>query len=141
MQIETIKAHHVVQPFVDGPYRMSKGRVADAFDAVIVAITSNSGITGWGEMAPLGNFYAPAFAAYEKLLREYIGTKQQGAERFASAFAPKTRWGLSFRNQVIKMLTIPGVARLTFGRDITDTLALPQYRWPALASTIHEGIE
>ncbi|TIR01516.1 MAG: mandelate racemase, partial [Mesorhizobium sp.] len=63
MQIETIKAYHVVQPFVDGPYRMSKGRVAGAFDAVIVAITSDSGLTGWGEMAPLGNFYSPAFAA------------------------------------------------------------------------------
>ncbi|RWF02639.1 mandelate racemase/muconate lactonizing enzyme family protein [Mesorhizobium sp.] len=63
MQIRTIKAYHVVQPFVDGPYRMSKGRVADAFDAVIVAITADSGLTGWGEMAPLGNFYSPAFAA------------------------------------------------------------------------------
>ncbi|TPI56947.1 MULTISPECIES: mandelate racemase/muconate lactonizing enzyme family protein [unclassified Mesorhizobium] len=63
MQIATIKAYHVVQPFVDGPYRMSKGRVADAFDAVIVAITSNDGITGWGEMAPLGNFYSAAFPA------------------------------------------------------------------------------
>ncbi|RUX02895.1 mandelate racemase, partial [Mesorhizobium sp. M8A.F.Ca.ET.023.01.1.1] len=37
MQIETIKAYRVVQPFVDGPYRMSKGRVADCFDAVIVS--------------------------------------------------------------------------------------------------------
>ena len=35
-----------------------------------------------------------AFANYEKILRDYIGLKQQGAERFASAFAPKTRWGL-----------------------------------------------
>jgi L-alanine-DL-glutamate epimerase-like enolase superfamily enzyme len=56
VKIKTIKAYHVVQPFVDGPYRMSKGRVADAFDAVIVATTSDSGLTGWGEMAPLGNF-------------------------------------------------------------------------------------
>lgn len=63
VQIETIKAYHVVQPFVDGPYRMSKGRVADAFDAVIVAVTSDSGLTGWGEMAPLGNFYSAAFPA------------------------------------------------------------------------------
>ncbi|TIW87512.1 MAG: mandelate racemase, partial [Mesorhizobium sp.] len=63
MQIETIKAYHVVQPFVDGPYRMSKGRVADCFDAVIVSITSDSGLTGWGEMAPLGNFYSAAFPA------------------------------------------------------------------------------
>lgn len=63
VQIKTIKAYRVVQPFVDGPYRMSKGRVADCFDAVIVAITSDSGVTGWGEMAPLGNFYSAAFPA------------------------------------------------------------------------------
>ncbi len=63
MKIASIKAYRVVQPFVDGPYRMSKGRVADAFDALIVEVNADSGLTGWGEMAPLGNFYAPAFAA------------------------------------------------------------------------------
>src|SRR4029078_2911929 len=26
-------------------------------------ITADNGLTGWGEMAPLGNFYSPAFAA------------------------------------------------------------------------------
>jgi L-alanine-DL-glutamate epimerase-like enolase superfamily enzyme len=63
MKISAIRAYRVVQPFVDGPYRMSKGRVADAFDSLIVAIDADNGLTGWGEMAPLGNFYAPAFAA------------------------------------------------------------------------------
>jgi len=63
MQIESIKAYRVLLPFVDGPYRMSKGRTADAFDSLIVAISAGDGLTGWGEMAPLGNFYSPAFAA------------------------------------------------------------------------------
>ena len=62
MKIERIQAFRKRQPFVDGPYRMSKGRVADAFDAVIVAISAD-GLTGWGEMAPLGTFYSAAFAA------------------------------------------------------------------------------
>ena len=35
-----------------------------------------------------------AFANYEVLLRHFIGSKQRGAENFASAFAPRTRWGL-----------------------------------------------
>jgi L-alanine-DL-glutamate epimerase-like enolase superfamily enzyme len=61
--LRSIEAFRVVQPFVDGPYKMSKGRVADAFDAVIVALTSDDGLTGWGEMAPLGTFYSAAFAA------------------------------------------------------------------------------
>jgi hypothetical protein len=61
--------------------------------------------------------------------------KQRGAERFAGAFAPRTRWGLFFRNQVIKGFAIPGLARLAFGRDLIDTLQVPDYRWPALGST------
>lgn len=63
MRIKTIRAYRMLQPFVDGPYKMSKGRHADAFDAVIVALTSDDGVTGWGEMAPLGTFYSAAFAA------------------------------------------------------------------------------
>jgi hypothetical protein len=67
-------------------------------------------------------------------LRDYVATKQRGAKGFARAFAPKTRWGLIFRNQVTKAFAIPGLARLTFGTDIVDKLRLPEYRWPALAS-------
>ena len=33
------------------------------FDSLIVAIETDQQITGWGEMAPLGAFYSPAFAA------------------------------------------------------------------------------
>jgi L-alanine-DL-glutamate epimerase-like enolase superfamily enzyme len=62
MKIESVRAYRVLEPFVDGPYRMSKGRTADAFDAVLVAVSAD-GLTGWGEMAPLGNFYSPAFPA------------------------------------------------------------------------------
>lgn len=74
MFIQSLKAYRVLQPFVDGPYKMSKGRHADAFDAVIVALTSDTGLTGWGEMAPLGTFYSAAFAA--------------GAEAGVAAIAP-----------------------------------------------------
>ena len=39
MKITEIKAWRMLQPFVDGPYKMSKGRHADAFDAIIVSLT------------------------------------------------------------------------------------------------------
>jgi len=45
----------------------------------------------------------------------------------SAAFAPKTRWGLLLRNQVIRACAISGLARLTFGRDIIDKLQLPDY--------------
>jgi hypothetical protein len=60
-----------------------------------------------------------------------VETKQRGAERFAGAFAPKTNFGLLVRNLVIKAFAIPRFARLAVGRDIADTLVLPDFHWPA----------
>ena len=86
-----------------------------------------------GELARMRGHHPQAFANYESRLRSFIETKQRGAERFAGAFAPKTRWGLFVRNQVIRAAAIPGFARLTFGRDIIDKLDLPAYSWPNLS--------
>ena len=81
------------------------------------------------ELRQAGKQHEQAFRNYEKILRPFIDSKQRGAARFASAFAPKTRWGLFLRNQIIKASAIPGVARFSFGRDIVDTLKLPDYGW------------
>ncbi|MGJ5049958.1 hypothetical protein ACQR09_23070 [Bradyrhizobium oligotrophicum] len=83
-----------------------------------------------GELAAAEGQYQLAFRRYETLLRSYINAKQRGAERFAGAFAPKTEFGLRFRNLVVKAFAFPGLARLVIGRDITDSLELPQYSWP-----------
>jgi 2-polyprenyl-6-methoxyphenol hydroxylase-like FAD-dependent oxidoreductase len=85
-----------------------------------------------GELAKTGGRHEEAFEKYESLLRAYITTKQRGAERFAAVFAPRTQWGLWFRNQVIKTFAIPGLARLALGSDIIDTLPLPDYHWRSL---------
>ena len=80
-----------------------------------------------GELAKAEGRHHEAFANYEALLRNYIVAKQRGAERFSTAFAPKTRWGLLLRNAIINVCAIPGLARYAFGRDIIDTLQLPSY--------------
>jgi cis-L-3-hydroxyproline dehydratase len=51
------------QPFVDGVYTCSGGRSAEGYDSTLVRIDTDEGIAGWGEMAPLGSFYDPSFAA------------------------------------------------------------------------------
>jgi cis-L-3-hydroxyproline dehydratase len=51
------------QPFVDGVYTCSGGRSAEGFDSTLVRLDTDEGIVGWGEMAPLGSFYDPSFAA------------------------------------------------------------------------------
>ena len=82
-----------------------------------------------GELAKTSGRHEEAFRGYERALRDYIAVKQRGAERFASAFAPKTQWGLFFRNQVLKAFAIPGLAKLAFGRDLINRLKLPDYPW------------
>jgi L-alanine-DL-glutamate epimerase-like enolase superfamily enzyme len=60
--IAAIRAYRHWQPFAEGSYGTSGG-TADGFDAVVVAVETAAGVTGWGEMAPLGSFYSDAFAA------------------------------------------------------------------------------
>lgn len=114
----------------------SRGRIALVGDAAFcVSLLAGQGsalaiISAYvlaGELARAGGCHEEAFRQYEIFLRAFIETRQRGAERFAGAFAPKTRWGLWFRNQVINAFAIPGLARLTVGKDIIDTLRLPDY--------------
>jgi 2-polyprenyl-6-methoxyphenol hydroxylase-like FAD-dependent oxidoreductase len=119
----------------------SRGRVALVGDAAFcVSLLAGQGsalamIAAYmlaGELSASQGRYQQAFASYEARLRSYIDAKQRGAERFAGAFAPRTRAGLIFRNLVIKAFAIPGLARLAVGRDIADRIELPEYQWPAL---------
>jgi 2-polyprenyl-6-methoxyphenol hydroxylase-like FAD-dependent oxidoreductase len=120
----------------------SRGRVALVGDAAFcVSLVAGQGsalamISAYvlaGELANGDGRHEEAFGRYEAFLRAYIDTKQRGAERFASVFAPKTQWGLWFRNQVINTFAIPGLAKLAVGGDIIDTLRLPDYRWPSIS--------
>jgi L-alanine-DL-glutamate epimerase-like enolase superfamily enzyme len=63
MRIARITAYRLDLPFRDGAYVVSEGRAALGFDSLVVALHADSGLVGWGEMAPLGTAYDPAFAA------------------------------------------------------------------------------
>jgi hypothetical protein len=45
--------------------------------------------------------------------------------------------GLFLRNQAIKAFAIPRLAKVIFGRDIADTIHLPQYLWPVEPGNAH----
>jgi 2-polyprenyl-6-methoxyphenol hydroxylase-like FAD-dependent oxidoreductase len=120
----------------------SRGRIALVGDAAFcVSLLAGQGsalamISSYvlaGELAAAhDDRYELAFGRYEALLRSYIAAKQSAAERFAGAFAPKTQFGLSFRNLVIRAFAFPGLAKLAIGSDIADSLELPAYSWPPL---------
>src|SRR2546421_6702084 len=41
---------------------MSGGRVVTGLPSTVVRLTSDTGLTGWGEVCPLGPAYLPAYA-------------------------------------------------------------------------------
>ncbi len=62
MRIVRAAAYRQFQPFRDGPYTC-RGQSEDGTDSTIVRLETDRGLTGWGEVAPLGAFYAEGFAA------------------------------------------------------------------------------
>lgn len=63
MQITEILAYQVGLPLFEGSYKWSGGNSVDVFDSTVVEIRTNTGITGFGEICPLGPAYLPAYAA------------------------------------------------------------------------------
>jgi L-alanine-DL-glutamate epimerase-like enolase superfamily enzyme len=62
MKITRILAYRVLLPLREGSYKWSGGKSVTVFDSTIVAVETDAGITGYGEVCPLGPFYLPAYA-------------------------------------------------------------------------------
>jgi L-alanine-DL-glutamate epimerase-like enolase superfamily enzyme len=63
MKITTIRAYRIDLPLHEGSYKWSGGNAVSVFDSTVVAVETDQGITGWGEVCPLGPAYLPAYAA------------------------------------------------------------------------------
>jgi len=62
MKISAIRAYQVDLPLHEGSYKWSGGNAVTVFDSTVVAIETDAGLTGWGEICPLGAAYLPAYA-------------------------------------------------------------------------------
>lgn len=62
MKIRCINAYQVDLPLHEGSYNWSGGKSVSVFDSTIVSVETDDGITGYGEVCPLGPFYLPAYA-------------------------------------------------------------------------------
>jgi 2-polyprenyl-6-methoxyphenol hydroxylase-like FAD-dependent oxidoreductase len=125
--------------------RWSRGRVALVGDAAAYvsllggqgsALAMTRAYVLAGELKRANGQHEVAFSNYERRLMPFIAAKQDSAARFARSFAPRTRRGLVLRNAVLNAFRIPGLARLTLGRDLTDRLKLPDYSNSVDRSTI-----
>jgi cis-L-3-hydroxyproline dehydratase len=63
MRITRIEAFRVELPLHEGSYKWSGGNAVAVFDSTIVAVSTDAGITGYGEVCPLGAAYLAAYAA------------------------------------------------------------------------------
>ena len=62
MKITAIRAYRVELPLHEGSYKWSGGKSVTVFDSTVVAVETDAGVTGYGEVCPLGPFYLPAYA-------------------------------------------------------------------------------
>ncbi len=81
-----------------------------------------------GELYRANGDHAVAFKKYEELFGPFVLRKQKAALRFASSFAPKSKFSLFLRNKIFQLMAIRWIADLAVGRDLADRIALPDYQ-------------
>ncbi len=62
MKITSIAAYRVELPLHEGSYKWSGGNSVDVFDSTVVAVLTDAGFSGYGEVCPLGPAYLAAYA-------------------------------------------------------------------------------
>lgn len=62
MKITNITTYQIDLPLHEGSYKWSGGKSVLVFDSTVVRIDTDAGLTGHGEVCPLGPFYLPAYA-------------------------------------------------------------------------------
>ncbi len=117
----------------------SKGRVALVGDAAFcpsllagqgAALAMVGAYVLAGELGRSPNDPEAAFVRYERLMRPLIATKQKAAQRFATGFAPRTQFGVWFRNQITKAFAIPLIAQFFIGPGLLDRIDATDYARP-----------
>ena len=79
MQITGLSVHQVDLPLHEGSYNWSEGKSVAVFDTTVVGVHTDAGLTGWGEVCPLGPFYLPAYANGARAGLRELGTVAAGS--------------------------------------------------------------
>ena len=73
MKISKIKVWQVDLPFHEGDYKWSGGKSVTTFDSTVVGIETDQGVSGFGEVCPLGPVYLPSYAKGVRIGIEELG--------------------------------------------------------------------
>lgn len=82
-----------------------------------------------GELGICRDDYSVALTRYQERMMPFLKRKQMSAAKFASSFAPKSAFGISFRNLVTRFFGIPLVIDFFVGRALSDDVELPAYEF------------
>lgn len=78
-----------------------------------------------GELRHSDGDIGRAFSVYEQRLRPYMLRRQRAAARFAGSFAPRTPFGIRFRDAVLNLMNFPVIGTLLARRVLGDDFPLP----------------
>ena len=93
MQITRIRAYRVELPLHEGSYKWSGGKSVKVFDSTVVEVETDAGVSGFGEVCPLGPFYLPAYArgvraGLAELARRIV---ERASDGFHASSSPASR--------------------------------------------------
>lgn len=80
MKITKITVYQADLPLVDGDYCWADGKSVSVYDSTVVAISTDSGVTGYGEVVPLGPNYLASYAAGVRAGLQELGPKLIGLD-------------------------------------------------------------
>ena len=73
MKIARVEVYGLDLTYVHGQYVMSGGRVIESLPTTYVRVITDDGISGWGEVCPLGTTYLPSHAGGARAALELLG--------------------------------------------------------------------
>ncbi|MEZ6087610.1 MAG: cis-3-hydroxy-L-proline dehydratase [Pirellulaceae bacterium] len=79
-----------IYPLLKGITSWSEGKSIDTFDTTVVEVITDSGVSGFGEVCPLGPVYLPAYAAGVRTGIQQIGHALLGED-------PRQLWAINHR--------------------------------------------
>jgi len=80
MKIVSIAVYQADLPLVDGDYCWADGKSVSVYDSTVVAITTDTGVTGYGEVVPLGPNYLASYADGVRAGIKELGPKLLGQD-------------------------------------------------------------
>jgi 2-polyprenyl-6-methoxyphenol hydroxylase-like FAD-dependent oxidoreductase len=80
-----------------------------------------------GELHACAGDHIEAFARYQERMMPFLKHKQESVVKFASSFAPKSGFAITFRDNVSRLLRIPFIANYVIGRELHDDIKIPNY--------------